>query len=134
MQLTNIIRDVGADIRIGRVYLPQEDLETFGVTADDLREGRMTDGFAKLMAYEAARAKTFYQKAWAAFPMADARSLVAAEIMGRIYRALLGEVEARGFAVFGERITVPAQRKVVIALRCWAAARLNRPALAGSAA
>jgi phytoene synthase len=134
LQLTNIIRDVGADIRIGRVYLPQDDLAMFGVTVDDLRQARMTDGFVKLMAHEAERAKAFYQKAWAAFPSADARSLVAAEIMGRIYRALLGEIEARGFAVFGERITVPARRKVGIALRCWAAARLNRPVLTGSAA
>ena len=134
LQLTNIIRDVGADIRIGRVYLPQEDLKAFGVTPDDLREGRMTDRFVTLMAHEAERAKTFYQKAWAAFPMADARSLVAAEIMGRIYRALLAEIEARSFAVFGERITVPAHRKVAIAVRCWAAARLNRPTPAGSAA
>ena len=134
LQLTNILRDVGADMRIGRVYLPADDLEAFGVTVDDLRQGRMTDGFVKLMAHEADRAKAFYQKAWAAFPSADARSLVAAEIMGRIYRALLGEIEARGFAVFGERITVPARRKVAIALRCWAAARLNRPVLTGSAA
>jgi phytoene/squalene synthetase len=49
---------------------------------------------------------------------------VAAEIMGRIYRALLDEIEARGFRVLGERITLPARRKVAIALRCWTAARL----------
>jgi phytoene synthase len=134
LQLTNILRDVGADARMGRIYLPREDLRTFGVTADDLREGRMTDRFETLMAHEADRARTYYEKAWAAFPAADARSLVAAEIMGRIYRALLREIAARRFAVFGERITVPARRKVAIALRCWAAARFKRPALARIAA
>ena len=134
LQLTNIIRDVGADARIGRVYLPQDDLRAFGVTPEELRDGRTSERFEKLMAHAADRARTYYDKAWAAFPAADARSLVAAEIMGRIYRALLGEIEARGFAVFGERITVPARRKVAIALRCWAAARLNRPVLTGSAA
>jgi phytoene synthase len=134
LQLTNIIRDVGADARAGRVYLPQDDLRTFGVTVEDLREGRLTDRFGKLMAHHADRARGFYHAAWAAFPAADARSLVAAEIMGRIYWALLGEIEARGFRVFGERVTVPARRKMAIALRCWAAARFNRPALAGRAA
>jgi phytoene synthase len=134
LQLTNIIRDVGADARAGRVYLPQDDLKTFGVTDDELREGRMSDRFVKLMLHQADRARGFYQKAWAAFPQADARSLVPAEIMGRIYRALLDEIEARGFAVFDERITVPARRKVAIALRCWTAARFGRVALAGSAA
>jgi phytoene synthase len=134
LQLTNILRDVGADAQAGRVYLPREDLATFGVTVDDLRAGRASDRFVKLMAHEAERAKTFYAKAWEAFPVRDARSLVPAEIMGRIYRALLEEIETRRFAVFGERVTVPASRKVMIALRCWTAARLGRAVRAGSAA
>jgi len=48
--------------------------------------------------------------------------------MARIYLALLGEIEARRFRVFDERITVPVARKLAIALRCWIAARLGRPA------
>ncbi|MBI1735305.1 MAG: presqualene diphosphate synthase HpnD [Candidatus Rokubacteria bacterium] len=134
LQWTNILRDVGTDARAGRVYLPQEDLRAFGVTGDDLREGRVTDGFLELMAHEAERAREFYRAAWAARPAADARSLVPAEIMGRIYYALLGEVEARGFRVFGERVTVPTRRKIAIALRCWAAARFTRTAFTGRAA
>jgi len=128
LQLTNIIRDVGADAREGRVYLPREDLDTFGLGEDDLVNGRYDERFVRLMEHQAARARQFYAAAAAAYPAADARSLVAAEIMGRIYHALLGEIEARRFAVFGERITVPARRKVGIALRCWAGARLGRRA------
>ena len=128
LQWTNILRDVGADARVGRVYLPQEDLRTFGITADDLREGRITDGFLKLMAHEAERARGYYRAAWAALPAADARTLVPAQIMGRIYYALLGEIEARRFRVFGERITVSTRRKIAIALRCWAGARMGRAA------
>ena len=127
LQLTNILRDVGADARAGRVYLPQEDLRKFGVTVDDLVAGRHTANFTRLMAHEAARARDFYRRAAEAFPAADARSLVPAQIMGRIYYALLGEIEARGFRVFGERVCVRTARKVAIALRCWAGARL-RPA------
>jgi phytoene synthase len=77
------------------------------------------------MRHQAARARQFYRAARDAFPAADARSLVAAEIMGRIYRALLDEIETRGFRVFGERITVPTGRKLAIALRCWASARFG---------
>ena len=64
----------------------------------------------------------------------DARrdvSLVPAEIMGRIYFALLEEIEARRFRVLEGRITVPARRKLAIAVRCWAGAR--RRAAAGAA-
>ncbi len=126
LQLTNIVRDVGADARDGRVYLPQEDLRGFGVTEDDLVAGRYGERFVKLMEHQAARARQFYAAAAAAYPTADARSLIAAQIMGGIYRTLLDEIEARRFAVLGERITLPARRKVAIALRCWAAARLRR--------
>ncbi len=124
LQLTNIVRDVGADARAGRVYLPQADLRAFGITADDLRAGRYTPGFVGLMERQAARAREHYGRAREAFPRADARSLVAAEIMGHIYHSLLREIEARRFRVLDERITVPAHRKAMIALRCWAAARL----------
>ena len=126
LQLTNIVRDVGADARDGRVYLPQQDLRQFGVTEDDLVAGRYGERFVKLMEHQAARARQFYAAAAAAYPTADARALIAAQIMGGIYRALLDEIEARRFAVLGERITLPARRKVAIALRCWAAARLRR--------
>ncbi len=134
LQLTNILRDVGVDARAGRVYLPQADLRAFGVTADDLRAGRYTPGFVALMERQAARARDFYGRARAAFPRADARSLVPAEIMGRTYHALLREIEARRFQVFAERVTVPARRKAAIALRCWAAARLPGARLLARAA
>ena len=127
LQLTNIMRDVGADARAGRVYLPQEDLRAFGVTTGDLRRGHYTDAFVRLMGHASGRAREFYRAARQAFPPADARSLVAAEIMGQIYFALLQEIETRRFRVFDERVALPARRKVAIALRCWAAARFVPP-------
>jgi phytoene synthase len=122
LQLTNILRDVHADARVGRVYLPQADLRRFGVTADDLAQGRYTPQFVELMTFEAARAREYYQRAWAALPPGDARSLFAAEIMGRTYFALLRAIEARRFDVFNGRVTLPAHRRVGIALRCWVGA------------
>jgi phytoene synthase len=123
LQLTNILRDVHADARAGRVYLPQADLRRFGVTAEDLAKGRYTPQFVNLMSFEAARAREYYQRAWAALPPGDARSLFAAEIMGRTYFALLRAIEARRFDVFNGRVTLPAHRRVGIALRCWVGAR-----------
>ncbi len=117
LQLTNIIRDVGADARAGRVYVPQEDLRAFGVTVDDLKGARYTEPFVRLMTHQAVRARQFYRVAWEN-----------AEIMGRIYLALLDEIETRRFRVFGERVTVPVAKKLAIALRCWVAARLGRAA------
>jgi phytoene synthase len=128
LQLTNIIRDVGADAQVGRVYVPQADLRAHGVTVDDLKAGRYGEGFVRLMRQQAARAREYYAAARAAFPVADARSLVPAEIMGRIYFALLEEIEARTFRVFGERVTLPARRKATIALKCWVRGMRGRAA------
>ena len=123
LQLTNIMRDVQPDARAGRVYLPQEDLERFSVTAADLAAGRYTPEFLKLMEYEAARAHAYYERAWAALPRSDEHRLFAAEIMGRTYFALLGIIERRRFQVFGARVSVPTPRKLGIALRCWVQSR-----------
>jgi phytoene synthase len=125
LQLTNILRDVGADARAGRVYLPREDLRAHGVTPDDLRAGRYDDAVRAVLRAQAARARQYYLRAEREFPVRDARSLVPARIMGAIYEALLHEIEARRFQVFRERIVVPTRRKVAIALRCWAGARLR---------
>ena len=84
LQLTNIIRDVAGDLERGRVYLPVEDLERFGVSDDQLRAGQVTPGIRALLAHECARAHDYYRRARAALPREDARSLVAAEIMGAI--------------------------------------------------
>jgi phytoene synthase len=78
------------------------------------------------MAFEAGRARDYYQRAWAALPPADARRLFAAEIMGRTYFALLRAIEGRRFDVFRGRVTLPAARRVAIALRCWLASRWPR--------
>jgi phytoene synthase len=126
LQLTNILRDVQIDARAGRVYLPQEDLRQFGVSAADLAEGRYTPRFVEMMTRQARRARTYYHAAWAALPPGDAGTLFAAEIMGRTYWALLGALEARQFRVFGTRVSLPARKKLAIALGCWIRARWTR--------
>ena len=119
LQLTNIIRDVAVDLRRGRIYLPVEDLERFGVTEDDLRRGRVTANVAALLEFQCDRAQTYYQRAAWQLPPADAGSLVAAEIMGGIYHGILTRIEAAHYDVFTARIRVPRPQRALIALRIW---------------
>jgi phytoene synthase len=127
LQLTNIIRDVSVDIIRGRVYLPTEDLRRFGVTEDDLRAGRMTNAVVELLRFECKRAHDYYRRAAQYLPPEDARSLVAAEIMGGIYFEILRRIERNGYDVFSARIRVPRPRRAVIALRIWLRALLRGP-------
>ena len=100
LQLTNIIRDVGKDLRFGRVYLPAEDLARFGYTEADLRAQTYDNRFLALMTFEAARAKESFARAEALLPREDRRSMMAAEIMRAVYASLLRKIEADGFRVF----------------------------------
>lgn len=125
LQVTNIIRDVGIDFANGRVYLPQEDLARFGVTEDDIRAGRVTEPVRRLLAHECMRARQFFNAAAQAMPPAEARRLVAAEIMGRIYFEILQRIEQRGYDVFTEVIRVPKIIRARIALTAWAMTQLS---------
>jgi phytoene synthase len=107
------------------VYLPTEDLEKFGVTEEMLREGRITAPLRDLLRYECERAREYYRRAAVDLPPGDARSLVAAEIMGRIYFEILRRIERAGYDVFSRRIRVPRPYRAAIALRIWASALLR---------
>lgn len=100
LQMTNIIRDVGKDLRDGRIYLPQEDMARFGYAEAELQDRQYNERFLQLMEFEATRAKDFFARAAAALPREDRRSMVAAEIMGSVYRGLLHRMERDGFRVF----------------------------------
>ena len=110
-QLTNIIRDVGEDARRGRIYLPQDEMERFGVTSAELHQQHVTPGFKALMAFQVQRAREFYDKALAALPAVDRRSQRPGLIMAAIYRALLDEIEHDGFRVLDRRLSLTPLRK-----------------------
>jgi phytoene synthase len=114
-QLTNIIRDVGEDVRRGRVYLPQDEMSRFGVTDADLLQQRVTPGFKALMVFQVERARAFYARAFAALPPVDRRSQRPGLIMAAIYRALLDEIEGDGFHVLDRRFSLTPLRKAWIA-------------------
>jgi 15-cis-phytoene synthase len=121
-QLTNIIRDVGEDARKNRVYLPIEDLKRFGVPAADVLQARESSAFRSLMAFEAERARSYYERALAALPAADRRAQRPGLIMAAIYRRLLDEIQRDGFRVLSRRTSLTPLRKLWIAWRTWIAA------------
>ena len=118
-QLTNIIRDVGEDARKNRIYLPVEDLKRFGVPAADILGGRESEGFRNLLAFEAERARHYYDKAFAALPAGDRRAQRPGLSMAAIYRTLLDEIERDGFHVLKGRISLTPLRKLWIAWKTW---------------
>ncbi|WP_338762237.1 presqualene diphosphate synthase HpnD [Massilia sp. METH4] len=118
-QLTNIIRDVGEDARKGRIYLPINELQQFGVTAADLLNARHTDNFTKLMAFQTDRAQKAYDEAFALLPKADRRAQRPGLIMAAIYRTLLDEIERDGFHVLTQRISLTPIRKLWLAWKTW---------------
>ena len=123
LQLTNILRDVAPDAARDRLYLPLEDLARFGVGetelvafAHDPTRPRPA-GLHELLAFEAERARSHYTAAARALPERDRRSMLPAEIMGGIYRAVLETWASRGFPVGGPRIALSKARKLWIAAR-----------------
>ncbi len=116
-QLTNIIRDVGEDARIGRIYLPSDELKHFGVTAADLLHARHSESFVRLMQFQVMRAQTAYDTALALLPPIDRRSQRPGLMMAAIYRALLNEIERDQYHVLDRRISLTPIRKLWLAWR-----------------
>lgn len=100
LQTTNIIRDVGKDMRLGRIYLPQDEMVRFGYFEGELLAAKHNERFIALMQFQARRSHEFYTKAASLLPPVDRRSMVAAEIMAGVYRQLLRTTEADHFRVF----------------------------------
>jgi phytoene synthase len=123
LQLTNILRDVGPDAARDRIYLPLEDLARFGVTQAELLvavrepEEPRSANLDDLLAFEAGRARSHYAAAAAFLPERDRHSMLAAEIMGAVYRALLEEWTRRRMPVGGARVRLGRCRRLGIALR-----------------
>jgi phytoene synthase len=116
-QLTNIIRDVGEDARRGRIYLPQDELARFGVASSDLLRAKSSPEFARLMAFEVDRARSWYDRALAQLPASDRRAQRAGLAMAAIYRTLLDEIARDGYQVLDRRIALTPLRKLWIATR-----------------
>ena len=117
-QLTNFIRDLAEDLDRGRIYLPLEDLDRFGVTEDDFRARHVGPAFRRLLVFEARRARALYRRAEmpAGSCCTPPRRPACASPTGSTPR-ILDEVERADWQVFRARAAVPAWRKGAIAGR-----------------
>ena len=121
-QLTNILRDVGADADRNRIYLPLEDLSHFGYSENQLFAKQYSPEFQELMRYECSRAHDYYTKAQQTFhalPKEDQKSLVAAEIMQAVYFRILLRIESLQYRVFGPRISLAPSKRLLLAVYTW---------------
>jgi phytoene synthase len=118
-QLTNIVRDVGEDVRRNRIYLPLDELARFQLTGDDLILLKEDERFSRLIAFQIERARQYYARAFALLPPADRRAQRPGLIMAAIYHTLLDEIDAAGGKVLNQRIALTPLRKLWIAWRTW---------------
>jgi phytoene synthase len=125
-QLTNFIRDVAEDLQRGRVYLPQEDLAAFGVTAHDLRPGPVPDRVRALVRHEVARARGLYAEAEPGIDLLESTSRDCVRTAFTLYGAILDEVERAGHDVLNQRVSVSLPRRLRTAVPRLLAARQAR--------
>lgn len=115
LQVTNILRDIVEDRdTMGRVYLPSDDLERFGV-GPDLRGP--IDSVVGLITYEAGRAESWYNEGLGLLPLLDRRSRACTAAMAGIYRRLLVRIQRHPAAVLHTRVSLPAWEKAAVAVR-----------------
>jgi 15-cis-phytoene synthase len=100
LQLINIIRDVREDWELGRVYLPQDELSSFGVSESDIAAGNVSGAWHALMTFQAERARAYLEDGLGLLRSLDSRSALCVSTFAGLYRATLDRIEARGFDVF----------------------------------
>lgn len=118
MQLTNILRDIREDWERDRLYLPLDELQKFGLTAEDIAQQRVDDAFRAMMRFQIDRARAFYRDAdpgIAALPNDGSR--FCARLMSTVYGAILDEIERIDYQVYRGRVSVSFTRKFWLALK-----------------
>ncbi len=116
-QLTNILRDVREDAAMGRIYLPQEDLDAFGYPEEHVRNGLFNDTFRRLMGFQVERARRYYDEALPLLALVQPSSRACLAAMIGIYRACLEEIPRRQYDVYSQRIGLSPWKKLSITAR-----------------
>jgi 15-cis-phytoene synthase len=125
-QMTNFIRDVGDDLRRGRIYLPQEDLDTFGVTREILERRVVTPMVRELLAFEIERTRALYAFAAPGIEMLHPASQDCMRTAFTLYSEILDAVERSGYQVLTQRVSVPLTRRLAVAVPALRRARAAR--------
>jgi len=116
MQLTNILRDIKYDALNGRIYIPEEDLKSFGYSEEDLLNFRYNNSFVELMRYECQRAREYFEKANGCFTKENRRFLFPARAVQKIYFAILRKIERMNYNVFEKRAKISWIKKLYYSL------------------
>jgi phytoene synthase len=118
MQLTNILRDIKEDFARGRVYLPQDELQRFGLSETDILGEKKEDNFKALMQFEIERARDYYNNSEAGIKMlADARSRFVVLAIKGMYSGILDDIEKNNYDIYSRRAHVNDLRKIAIVLK-----------------
>jgi len=120
MQLTNILRDIAEDWDRGRLYLPLDELDQFGLTPADIAARRVDEPFRAMMRFQIGRARAYYAQAEggiAALPNDGSR--FCARLMSTVYGAILDEIERAGYQIYPRRVRVSFPRKLWLALMAY---------------
>ena len=113
-QMTNIIRDVKEDAAMGRIYLPEEDLAKFNLSAAELLATPDPARFRPLLAFEADRAREFYASGDALLPYISEDSQPALWVLVTIYRRLLEKIAEKQYDIFTAKVSLSTSEKLRI--------------------
>ena len=119
MQLTNILRDIKEDAEMDRVYLPQEELRRFEYPEEALMAGETSDEFTRLMRFQVARARGYFDSGKRLLPLLPVRSRACPAVLGGLYSRVLDRIEQRDYDVFERRVSLPTREKLFLAVRLW---------------
>jgi 15-cis-phytoene synthase len=119
MQLTNICRDVGEDAAMGRIYLPLDELDRFGVSEQSILDRRFGESFRELMRFQLARARRYYHAAEPGIDMLEQDSRFTVRLSSRIYGQILERIERNGYDSLSRRAYVPLSTKLATVPRVW---------------
>ena len=119
MQLTNIARDVREDLDLGRIYLPQDEMDRFGYTEEELHAGIVNDAFVNLMRFQAQRAKSYFRSGFQLLPYLSPRSRACPAVLGRLYSKILDRIESADYDVLSHRIGLSTTEKVRVTAQTW---------------
>jgi 15-cis-phytoene synthase len=123
MQLTNILRDVGEDAEMGRIYVPQEDLQKFGITEEQIFSRRFDDNFLELMKFEIERAREYYRRAENGIPFLTPETRFTVLLALRLYSNILNEIERQNYNVFKRRAHTTKTQKILSIPSVWLESR-----------
>lgn len=106
LQMTNILRDVGEDYRNGRLYLPREELLTYGIREEDIAAGRVTENWRQFMKFQIERTRNLYEESWAGVKLLEREGQLAIGAASVFYAGILEDIEKHDYDVFSRRASL----------------------------